>query len=241
MMLSVAILAGGMATRLRPITEKTPKSLVEIAGKPFIMHQLRLLRRNNVDRVVICAGYLGEKIVGVIGNGGKFGLQVDYSFDGPDLLGTGGAIKKALPLLGDAFFVLYGDSYLNCDYSSVQMTFEICKKPALITVFRNENKWGRSNVQFVNNNVILYDKKNHVPGMCHIDYGLGVLKRSIFEYLSEGVPFDLGDIYNDLSLRGELAGFEVRQRFFEIGSIEGLEDFKRFLDRGASSHDKKGL
>src|SRR5262245_12440836 len=121
-MLPAAILAGGLATRLRPITEKIPKALIEINGEPFLAHQLRLLRGNGIERVVICAGYLGEQIRGFAGNGNRFQLHIDYSFDGPVLLGTGGALRRALGLLGPAFFVIYGDSYLTCDYAAVERT-----------------------------------------------------------------------------------------------------------------------
>ena len=116
MTLPVAILAGGLATRLRPITEKIPKSLVDVAGEPFIVRQLDYLFRQRVRDVVLCIGYLGEMIEAVVGDGSRFGLRVSYSIDGPILLGTGGALRRAAPLLGEAFFVLYGDSYLPVDY-----------------------------------------------------------------------------------------------------------------------------
>src|ERR1700680_2157820 len=122
-MLPVAILAGGLATRLRPLTEALPKALVEINGEPFLAHQLRLLSRSGIDRVVLCAAYRGEQIREYAGDGRAFGLRVEYSFDGPQQLGTAGAIRRALPLLGDKFFVLYGDSYLPCDYAAIERTF----------------------------------------------------------------------------------------------------------------------
>ena len=133
----VAILAGGLATRLRPQTESVPKALIDINGEPFLAHQLRLLRALGIDKVVLCVGYLGEQIVRLVGDGSQFGLQVAYSFDGPALLGTAGAIKQALFLLDESFFVLYGDSYLECDYRAIQTAFERAGKLALMTVYRN--------------------------------------------------------------------------------------------------------
>jgi NDP-sugar pyrophosphorylase family protein len=142
----VAILAGGLATRLRPITEKIPKSLVPVAGKPFLAHQLELLHSRGIRRAVLCIGYLGEMIQHEFGDGAKFGVKLDYSFDGQKLLGTGGAIKRALPLLADEFFVLYGDSYLPVDYAPIAQFFHQSGKPGLMTVFRNEGKFDTSNV-----------------------------------------------------------------------------------------------
>ena len=228
-MLSVAILAGGLATRLRPITEKIPKSLVDLNGEPFIAHQLRLLHSKGLRRVVLCVGFLGEKIREVIGDGHSFGMQVDYSFDGEKLLGTAGAIRKALPLLGPAFFVLYGDSYLVCDYRAVEQEFAAQKKLALMTVFRNEGKWDGSNVEFSNGRLLAYDKKNWTPRMHFIDYGLGVFSEKAFQQVPAGEAFDLAQLYMDILGEGQLAGMEVRERFYEIGSPEGLQETAQFL------------
>jgi NDP-sugar pyrophosphorylase family protein len=228
-MLPVAVLAGGVATRLRPLTEAIPKALVDVHGEPFIAHQLRLLRANGIERAVVCSGYLGEMIREYVGDGRRFGLEVQFSFDGPTLLGTGGAIKKALPLLGDAFFVLYGDSYLPCDYRAVQAEFDRQGKLGLMTVFRNDDRWDRSNVEFRDGRVLAYDKQNQTAAMRHIDYGLGVLRRVAFDVVPAGEPYDLASLYQDLVQRGELAAYEVDQRFYEIGSFEGLEETRRYL------------
>lgn len=225
----VAILAGGVATRLRPLTETIPKALVEVNGEPFVAHQLRVLRAHGIERVIVCAGYLGEMIQEYVGDGMRFGLQVAFSFDGPRLLGTGGAIKKALPLLGDAFFVLYGDSYLPCDYRATQIEFEKSGRLALMMVFRNNGRWDRSNVEFVNGRVVAYDKQNQTPQMHYIDYGLGMFRRSAFEGVPEDQPFDLATLYQHLLTQGELAAYETQQRFYEIGSLEGLEETRRYL------------
>jgi len=229
MSLPVAILAGGLAKRLRPITETLPKSLVDIQGEPFVAHQLRLLGNRGIQRVVICAGYLGEMIREAVGNGQRFGVQVDFSFDGPQLLGTAGALKKALPLLGNSFFVLYGDSYLPCDYQGIQEAFEQSGRLALMTIFPNHGRWDRSNVEFLGSEILAYDKEHQTPAMHHIDYGLGVFQQRGFATISVTQPHDLAQLYQDLLKQKELAAYEVRERFYEIGSLVGLEEMRRYV------------
>ena len=233
MTIEAVILAGGMATRLMPLTEKIPKALIDINGEPFIAHQLKLLRSKGIGRVVICAGHLGEMIQNVVKNGRQFDLKIEYSFDGDRLLGTGGAIKKALKLLGKCFFVQYGDSYLPCNYEEVGAAFRDSRKMGLMTVFRNDGAWDASNVEFRDGQILAYEKRNLPPRMKHIDYGLGVFQREAFAHVPEEMPYDLADLYRILLDRGELAAFEVEQRFYEIGSIEGLEEMKRYLADGS--------
>jgi len=228
-LLPVTILAGGLATRLRPATEKIPKSLLEVNGQPFIAHQLRLLRASGVRRVVLCVGFLGEMVREVVKDGHAFGLEVKYSFDGPSLLGTAGALKRALPLLGRAFLTLYGDSYLLCDYAVVEKTFEESGKPALMTVFHNEGQWDLSNVEFENGSILAYNKKERTPRMNYIDYGLGAFTARAFDRVPADQAFDLADLYQAILADGELAGMEIAQRFYEIGSPEGLVETSRFL------------
>jgi len=230
-MLPIAILAGGLATRLRPITETIPKALIEIAGEPFLGHQLRLLSCGGIDRAVLCVGYLGEQVRAYAGDGSAFGLRVEYSFDGPQLLGTAGAIKRALPLLGDAFFVIYGDSYLPCDYRAVGQAFLDSGQPGLMTVFRNRGQWDSSNVEFSEGRLLAYDKANRTPRMQHIDYGLGVFRREAFETVPDGRPYDLAAVYQDLLRQGRLAAWESPQRFYEIGSPEGIRELSEFLSQ----------
>jgi NDP-sugar pyrophosphorylase family protein len=228
-MLPVAILAGGLATRLRPITQTIPKSLIEVAGKPFIEHQLEYLRKQGITSVVLCIGYLGEMIQDIVGDGSRWNMRVSYSPDGPILLGTGGAIKQALPLLGKQFFILYGDSYLPIDFAKVQAAFITNGNLGLMTVLRNENLWDRSNVQFHNGHLIEYNKTMITSQMHHIDYGLGVLKASALNDYSLGHPLDLSRIYNKLSMQKQLAGYEVFERFYEIGSHQGIADTQKYL------------
>lgn len=225
-MLPIAILAGGLATRLGSLTEKTPKSLIPVAGEPFIVHQLRLLKRNGIQHVILCVGHLGEMIKNAVANGSDFGMKIEYSYDGAKLLGTAGAIRSALPKLGADFFVLYGDSYLPCDYAAIESEFSRTGKLALMTVFRNEGQWDTSNVEFEDGRILAYSKKNRTPRMHHIDYGLGVLKA---EALQRTMASDLADVYADLLHEGQLAAVEVRQRFYEIGSPAGLQELEALL------------
>jgi len=227
--LPVVILAGGLATRLRPLTEKIPKSLVEVAGRPFLEHQITLLRKNGISEIFLCVGYLGEMIEELFGNGTQFGINIIYSYDGDKLLGTGGAIKKLLPRLPEDFFVLYGDSYLPIDYQAAALHFRTSKKPALMTVFRNDNAWDRSNVWFEEGAILRYSKTRGLPQMRYIDYGLMVCSRSIFENCPGNEPFDLAIVFEELSQCGELAGYEVHDRFYEIGSHEGFEELDQLL------------
>jgi MurNAc alpha-1-phosphate uridylyltransferase len=229
-MLPCAILCGGLATRLRPVTEAVPKSMIQIHGEPFIAHQLRLLRANGIEHAVLCAGFLGEMIREFVGDGSRFGMRVSYSFDGAQPLGTAGAIRKALPLVGDPFFVLYGDSYLPCDYRAVASDFEAAQTRGLMTIYRNEDNFDSSNVEAALGRIVRYDKHNRTPAMQYIDYGLGVFRRSVFEELAVNVPCDLADIYQGLLRDEQLAACEVTQRFYEIGSSRGIRDLEQYLD-----------
>lgn len=228
-MLPVVILAGGLATRLRPITEKIPKALVEVAGQPFLHHQMRLLAGNGVTRAVMSVAYRGEMIEEFLGDGGRYGIEVSYSYDGNTYLGTAGAIKKALPLLGGAFFTLYGDSYLTVPFRDVANVFFDSGKSALMTVYRNEGKFDTSNVEFADGEIRAYDKKNRTAAMRHIDYGLGVFRASAFAGIADGEVADLATLYQDLLGRGELAAYETTERFYEIGTPEGIRDTEVFL------------
>lgn len=228
-MLPVAILAGGLAQRLRPLTETIPKALVEVAGEPFAAHQLRLLARSGVRRVVFCLGYMGERVQEFAGDGSRFGLRIDYAFDGPVLRGTAGALAGAAPLLGETFLVVYGDSYLPCDYAAVERQFLESGKGGLMTVHRNEGRWDSSNVEYKDEVIVAYDKENRTKAMRYIDYGLGALHARALQ----GIPevYDLASLYQDLLRLGDLAAFEVPQRFYEIGSFGGIEELSEYLSR----------
>ena len=229
MNLPVAILAGGMATRLHPITERIPKALVEVAGRPFILRQLEYLRLQGITRVVLCVGFLGEQIQAVVGDGSASGISVSYSQDWPNLMGTGGALRQALPLLDSRFLVLYGDSYLPIDFAAVERAFLTTNKPALMTVQRNANRWDKSNVLFLNGTILEYNKRSPKPSMEYIDYGLGGLSADVLKDEDMDGPFDLADVYQRLSSSGQLASYEVYERFYEIGSHKGLAEAAEYF------------
>jgi NDP-sugar pyrophosphorylase family protein len=235
--LPVAILAGGLATRLKPITEKVPKLLVEVAGEPFFSHQLRLLKKAGLRRIVLCVGYLGEKIVEEYGDGKEWGVEIDYSFDGPTLLGTGGALIRALPRLGEAFYVLYGDSYLPVDYLAIGGAFLGTGKLGLMTVYENRGQYDSSNVWFEDRTIRVYDKKRQLPEMQHIDYGLGVFRKGAFDGFPRDAVVDLAEVQMALLKADQLAGYEIAERFYEIGSHAGLAELNELLRRspGADS------
>jgi NDP-sugar pyrophosphorylase family protein len=224
----VAILAGGLATRLRPITEKIPKSLVPVAGRPFLAHQLEMLHARGIRRAVLCIGYLGELIQKEFGTE-AFGVKLDYSFDGPKLLGTVGATKRALPKLGPEFFILYGDSYLPIEYAPIVSAFRQSGKDGLMTVYRNEDKYDSSNVVFHDGEIAVYDKKVRLPEMRHIDYGLSLFKSTVFDRYGANQVFDLAEVMTRLVQEKQLAGYEVRERFYEIGSPSGLAELESLL------------
>jgi len=234
-MLPVAILAGGLASRLRPLTETIPKSLLEINGEPFVWHQLRLLRSNGIGRVVLCVSHLGELVRESVGDGREFGLEIDYSFDGSTLLGTAGALKRALPLLGSSFFVLYGDSYLPIDLAVVEAAFHASGKAGLMTVYANHGQWDSSNVELSGGQILAYDKRLRTERMRHIDYGLGVFRSAAFDLVPAERPWDLAMLYQDLLHAGELAAFEASHRFYEIGSLRGIAELSSYLRQGCQS------
>jgi NDP-sugar pyrophosphorylase family protein len=229
MSLPVAILAGGLATRLRPLTEGIPKSLAEIGGQPFAVHQIELLRRHGLTDIAFLVGHLGEMICDTLGDGTQWGVRLRYIFDGPRSLGTGGAIRMALPELDDPFLVLYGDSYLECDYAAIERAFLASGKRGLMTVYRNENLLDRSNVLYAEGRIVRYNKQCRTSEMRHIDYGLGALWKSAFVAHAEDKAFDLVAVYQDLLAKNDLAAFEVPGRFYEIGSPSGLEQTRAYL------------
>jgi len=228
-MFPVAILAGGLAHRLRPITETIPKALVDVAGKPFIIRQLNYLHQQGINQVVLCVGYLEDMIQDVVGTGQRFGLNVSYSSDGSVLLGTGGALKKALPLLGQDFFILYGDTFLPINFAAIQKAYEISAKQGLMSILKNNDKWDKSNVCYANGMLLEYNKCAVHSGMNYIDYGLGIVSAAVFDQYPSDRPFDLADVYQDLSFHGHLEGFEVYERFYEIGSHTGLKEAEEYF------------
>jgi NDP-sugar pyrophosphorylase family protein len=233
------ILAGGLGTRMRPHTETVPKSLLEVRGRPFVDHQLAWLAQHGVREVLLCVGHLGELLETHVGDGARYGLDVRYVNEGSTLRGTAGALRLAADrgALADEFLLTYGDSYLPIDFGRVATAFERSGKPALMTVFHNEGRFDTSNVVFepTTGTIALYDKsrtRRPADAYRYIDYGLSALERSVIE---RGVPpnvkYDLADVFRPLSEQGELAGFLVTERFYEVGSPAGLADLDALLGR----------
>jgi NDP-sugar pyrophosphorylase family protein len=210
---------------------ETPKPLLAVANRPFLHHQLELLKSHGAHRVVICVGYLGERIEASIGRGDGFGLDIRYAHDGPALAGTAGAVRNALPLLGERFLVLYGDTYLRIDYREVAAELHRRGLPAIMTVLRNEGRWDTSNAEVDGGMVRHYDKRAPTPAMGWIDYGLAALTPAAFD-AAPGAS-DLADVYAALALAGRLGAFEARERFYEIGTPEALRETEAFLLKGA--------
>jgi NDP-sugar pyrophosphorylase family protein len=229
--LPVALLAGGRALRLGALAATTPKCLLEVAGRPFLDLQLERLARQGARRVVLCLGHLAEAVERHVARMPRFGLELVCRRDGPRPLGTAGALRQALPDLGELFFVLYGDAYLDVDHAALLRDFESRARDALglLTVFRNRNRWGRSNARFSGDRLIRYDKRAPTPDMEHIDYGLALLRREALTRLAPDEPADLADVYRDLVAEGLLLGHEVDRRFYEIGTPDGLAETRALV------------
>jgi NDP-sugar pyrophosphorylase family protein len=226
------ILAGGLATRLRPITERLPKSMIEICGRPFLEYQIELLKKNDIRDIVLCVGYLCERIEEYFQDGSRFGVNIEYSREENGLLGTGGAVKNADGLLDSEFFIMYGDSYLPIDFIKVQRYFKTRDISACMTVFRNKSLYDKSNVVFKDGIVEAYDKKAWRPEMEYIDYGLTILTKDVLSRIPARVTFDLAEFLSNLARHRELHGYEVYDRFYEIGSFNGLQDFEKYCVKG---------
>ena len=230
-MLPLAILAGGLATRLHPLTETIPKSMIKISGYPFVHWQMKLLAQQGVSEVIFCVAHKSKMISDFVGDGSQYGLKVQYSYDGEEQLGTGGAIRKSLPLLGDKFMVLYGDSYLPIKFKLIENAFHDSGKPALMTVFLNEGKFDTSNVVFSNGDIKEYTKGKISQDIRYVDYGLSCYESKVFHSIEKHKPQDLGNICSELANQNLLAGYEVKDRFYEIGSFQGIEDFEKYMER----------
>ncbi|MFI5004204.1 MAG: NTP transferase domain-containing protein [Solirubrobacterales bacterium] len=225
----VCILAGGLGTRLGERVRDTPKPLIEVAGEPFLFHQLRLLAAHGAREIVLCVGYLGEQIERSVG-AERFGLRIAYSFDGPAPAGTLGAIRRARQLLGERFLVLYGDTYLRVDYAAAAAAWRDSGLPAMMSVLRNEGRWDASNADYADGRVLSYDKPAPRPGMCFIDYGLGGLEQRALD-LAPPDARDLSELYRRLAGSGLLCGFEAIERFYEIGTPAALAETDALLRR----------
>jgi len=227
--MQVVILAGGLGTRLGALTATLPKALVPVNGTPFLAHVFALLKEHGLEDILLLHGHHGRQLEEAFGDGSAHGVHLTYRHDGPKLLGTGGSLRNAIELLESEFFVLYGDTFLDIEYGAVEHAFRSSGKPALMTVLHNQDRWDRSNVIFRDGQLILYDKRNRVPGMEHIDYGLGAFRREVIAELPVGQATDLAELYARLVREGRIGGYEVTQRFYEIGTERGLIETREYL------------
>lgn len=231
--MQMLILAGGLGTRLRPLTERVPKCMVPAEGKPFLEHQLRLLASRGVRDIVLCLGHLGERVLEYFGDGHRFGVNLTYVWERSQLLGTAGAIRNAEAVLAPEFFVSYGDSYLLLEYRAIMRRFRESDTLAMMVVYRNEDRLAPSNVVIRDGHVTAYDKRTRLPGMVYVNQGLSVLRRRSLRLIPPGIPFSQEQFYQMLIRRRQLLAFETKQRFYEIGSFQGLEEFRHLVALGA--------
>jgi NDP-sugar pyrophosphorylase family protein len=231
----VCILAGGLGTRLGPRVHYTPKPLLEVAGEPFLIHQLRLLSGHGAEEIVLCVGYLGEQIERTIGRE-RFGMRISYSFDGPTPAGTLGAIRGARELLGERFLVLYGDTYLRIDYAAAVRAWRASGLPALMCVLHNAGRWETSNTLYAGGRVLAHDKRAPSREMEWIDYGLGALTPEALD-LGGSQTDDLAELYGELARAGQLCGFAASERFLEIGTPATLAETDVLLRRAVAARE----
>jgi NDP-sugar pyrophosphorylase family protein len=229
--MQVAILAGGLGTRLKSLAQNTPKAMVEVWGRPFLEYQLDLLKKNNVRDIVLCLGHLGGAIEGYFGDGGEFGVEIKYSREGERLLGTAGALKNAEELLKEEFFVMYGDSYLFLDFQAAMSYFKGRNKLALMTVYKNYDQYDKSNVVVAGDLVKLYSKRERTKDMVYIDYGASILRKKTLELVPPNQVCSLEQLFSQLIEQEELLAFEVKERFYHIGTKESLEEFESFTSK----------
>lgn len=227
--MQIVILCGGAATRLHPLTKKIPKSLIRIARKPFLEHQLNLLKKNGISDIILCIGYKGEQIKKYFKDGKKFGVKIRYSSDGKKLLGTGGAFKKAEDLLEDIFLVMWGDSYLPFNFQKAIKFFKKSNKLGLMAVFKNLDKYELSNVEVEKNLVKSYSKKRKTKKMKYIDYGVSIYRKEVLKFIPKNQIYDLSRLQQTLIKKRQLLAYSAEKRFYQIGSPAGLEEFKNYI------------
>jgi NDP-sugar pyrophosphorylase family protein len=227
--MQAVILAGGLGTRLRPLTRSVPKVLIPVRGIPFVDYQLDLLKRSGIEDFVFCLGYLGEKVRRRLGDGSAYGCKIRYSFDGPRLLGPAGALKRAEGLLRNRFFVTYGDAYLRAPYVGIMEKLVSSRKLGVMSVYRNENRFGKSDIVVKGGAVVRYDKKKEINGMFWINYGVTALRKEALDLIPKGKFCGEEAFYGSLIRRKELLAFEVRKRFYEIGTPSSLSAFDAFI------------
>ena len=226
--MQIAILAGGLATRLGELTKSEPKSLLKIQGKPFIEYQIEQIKKQGITDIVMCTGHLGEQLERYLGNGTRYGLNIRYSHEDRPL-GTAGALKKAVNELDNEFITMYGDSYLFLDFSMIFAHFLARNGLALMTVYKNHNHHDKSNTSISGGLVTAYSKNGQTGDMVYIDYGAHMFRKQTLELIPADSYFPLEDLFPVLISQKQLLAFEARERFYEIGSQQGIQDFNNYI------------
>jgi NDP-sugar pyrophosphorylase family protein len=222
-----------MGTRLGQLTADVPKPMIPVDGKPFLEHEISLLKRSGIGDFVLCVGHLGDKVELHFGDGSRWGVKVRYSYDGPKLAGPAGALKRAGPLLEESFFVTYGDAYLRADYKGMMRALLGSERLGLMAVYHNRNRYGNSDVVVRDGRVAGYDKKRAGEGMEWVNFGVSALRRRALDLVPEGRECGEEEFYGELIRRGELLAFPVEDRFYEIGTPGSMKEFERFITGGA--------
>lgn len=226
--MQIVVMAGGLGTRMSPLTDKIPKSLLSVNDRAFVDCQLSLFKEGGIERVVFCVGYLGEMIQEYVGNGSRWGINVCYSWEEAGLLGTAGALKNASILLDEYFLLTWGDSYVRANYRNFLDVVRNSRYDVIVGVYKNQNKWDKSNIDFRDGKVVKYNKNQRESNFNFIDVGLSAFKQTFLKNIPAGVA-SLDDVWEDLSLRASLGGLEVFDRFYEIGSKAGYQEFSSFI------------
>jgi NDP-sugar pyrophosphorylase family protein len=229
--MQVAILTGGLATRLGNITKDCPKSMVRVEGRPFLEFQLDFLKKGGVEDIVLCTGHLGEQIEDYFGDGRQYGVSIRYSHEDKPL-GTAGALKKAEPLLEDTFFTIYGDSFVRLDFGHVMSFFNLQNKLALMTVYKNYNRFDKSNTEIDGNLVKRFSKKEKTSQTIYVEHGVNIFRKQAINMIPANEFYSLDDLFPRLIEQEELLAFEVNERFYEIGSLQGLNEFEYLVGGG---------
>jgi NDP-sugar pyrophosphorylase family protein len=229
--MQMVILCGGLGTRLGDLSKNIPKSMIEINDKPFLEYQIEILKKNSIKDIVLCVGHLSEKIKSYFGDGKKLGVKIQYSYDGDKPLGTIGALKKAEPLLDDIFFIMYGDSFLSVDFRKVYRFFIKQDKLGLMVVYKNFDKYDKSNIAIKGDLVVGYGRDNTSKDMVFIDYGTSVLRKKALDLVPKDKTYSTGEFFSQLIKKGELLSFEAKNRFYHIGNPKSLEEFNNFIRR----------
>ena len=231
--MQVVVFMGGLGTRLGVAYRDAPKSMVDVHGKPFFHYPLQVLKRQGFRRFVFCVGFKADPIQKYFEDGKKYQIQIRYVHDGEQPVGTGGALKRALPLLDENVMAIYGDSYIDFEYTKLIDQYDHLKRSddiaAVMSVMKNKGRWGKSNASLKANGRLRYDKGHPSADMEYIDFGATVLnKQAVANRLQDGYC-DLADTYKELGDQDRLGGFEVKERFYDIGTPESLQEFRNFI------------